>query len=46
MGDFPTNVAVIGNAPSEKGLGKGKVIDGFDAVIRMNNFRSWLMLKE
>ena len=30
-------VAVVGNSPCEKGLGKGAEIDAFDLVIRFNS---------
>ncbi|KAA0911374.1 glycosyltransferase family 29 protein [Pusillimonas sp. ANT_WB101] len=32
------NFCIIGNAPTEKGLGSGKKIDSFKVVIRMNNY--------
>ena len=31
-------IAVVGNSNSEAGLGRGKIIDRFDIVIRFNNF--------
>jgi hypothetical protein len=36
---FPTGtIAVVGNAPSEIGIGRGTEIDGHDHVIRFNNY--------
>lgn len=35
------SIAIVGNGPSEKGLGKGVEIDNHDIVIRFNNFQTY-----
>ena len=35
------SIAIVGNGPSEKGLGKGDEIDNHDIVIRFNNFQTY-----